>query len=135
MINSLSNVARFSQKALMVYLYIFVYIKSYTVFLFQLFNSLKILLYGNINTSCPTCYYQSRDLWRKLNEISLISWIKNSKYIDSTMCLRSRNHVYLLSYMYFIVLGGENVPTNKIGQPDGLALMQGHFNLFFSAMQ
>ena len=47
--------------------------------------------------------------------------LKDVKYIDFSACLRSRNHGYLLSYMYFIILRGESVPTNKIGQPDGVA--------------
>ena len=50
--------------------------------------------------------------------------LKDVKYIDSSTCLGSRNHGYLLFYMYFIILGGgESVPTNKIGQPDSVALM------------
>ena len=105
-INSLSNVCKISQKVLMVYLYIFTYIKSHRWFLFQQSNSEKTVLYGNIHTSFPTCKHQSHDLWQKLNESSLISCKINCKYIDSTACLRSRNHVYLVSYMYFIILGG-----------------------------
>ena len=37
--------------------------------------------------------------------------------------LGSRNDGYLLSYVYFIVLGGESVHTNKIEQPYGVALI------------
>ena len=41
--------------------------------------------------------------------------LKNVKYIDSGACLGSINHVYCS-------LGGESVPTSKIGHSDTLAL-------------
>ena len=50
------------------------------------------------------------------------SVIKHRKYIDSSSCLGSRNHRYWWSYMYFIVMGGESVSTNKIGRSDPVAL-------------
>ena len=50
--------------------------KSHRWFLFQLPQSLKIVYYSNIHTSCQTCKCQSRDLWLNLNEISLISCLK-----------------------------------------------------------
>ena len=50
------------------------------------------------------------------------SVIKNRKYLDSSSCLGSKNHGYLLSYMYVIVLVGESVSTNKIGHSDSVAL-------------
>ena len=44
-------------------------------------------------------------------------WIKDSKYKDLGACLGSINNSYWLSYVYFIVLGGASVPTNKFGCP------------------
>ena len=43
--------------------------------------------------------------------------------MDSSSCLGSRNCGYWLSDMYFIILEGESVATNKIGRSDTVALM------------
>ena len=54
--------------------------------------------------------------------IFVSSLIQNYKYIDWSPFLGSSNCGYWLTYMYFIVLGGESVSTNKIGHSDGVAL-------------
>ena len=41
--------------------------------------------------------------------------VKDSKYKDTGAWLGMINTWYWLSYMYFIVLEGESVPTNKLG--------------------
>ena len=43
--------------------------------------------------------------------------------VYSSTCLGSRNRGYWLAYMYFIILQGESVSTNKIGCSDSVALI------------
>ena len=45
--------------------------------------------------------------------------LKYVNYIESSACLGRINNWYSLSYMYFIILEGEHVPTHKVGRPDG----------------
>ena len=49
-------------------------------------------------------------------------FIKDHKYIDANPYLESRNHGYWLPYMYFIILEGANIPTNKFVRPATVAL-------------
>ena len=110
-INSLLIVTKLSRTTLMLHLHRLTYIKSYRGFLFQLPN-------GQQKRSRDLSYSNSR--W--LNEICFNSYYKSHIYIYSSPCLVSRNRGYWLSYMYFIVLGGESVSTNTIGHYDGVPL-------------
>ena len=49
--------------------------------------------------------------------------------MDSSSCLWTINNWYWLSYMYFIIVECESLPTNKIGRSDGVALEES--SLFF----
>ena len=40
------------------------------------------------------------------------------KYKETSTCLWRINNWYWLTYMYFIILEGESVPTPKFGRPD-----------------
>ena len=120
MINSLSNV-------LTACLYRLAYIKSYRL-LFQLSNSEKSLLYGNIHTSYLTCKHRSHDLWLVMVDIKQ-DWInlllKDHKYENTGACFGRINNDIGCRIMYFIVLGSESVPTNKFGWYDSGALNSG----------
>ena len=48
--------------------------------------------------------------------------IANIQTLAHGSCLGSTNRGYWQSYMYFIVLGGESVPTSQIGHCDTVAL-------------
>ena len=121
-INSLSIVTKLSYKTLMVYLYRLTYIKSYRLFVFQLSNSKKIVHYGKVSK-----FLQLPSTDRITWPMAVTEWdwltllLKDVKYIDAGACLGRINTWYWLCYMYFIVMGGESVPTSKIGRSDNVA--------------
>ena len=43
------------------------------------------------------------------------SLVKDGKYKDTRECLGRINTLYWLSYVYFNIMGGANIPTNKFG--------------------
>ena len=89
----------------------------------QLSNHEEMVYYGNIHTSCLTYKHQSRDHAMAATERAMLNLLlKNVKYINCGACLGSINHGYGQPYMYFIILGGESVSTNKIGCSDTVTL-------------
>ena len=72
-ITNVSNSTNHSHKAIMVLLYRFIYIKSYRCFLFQRYNSEKIVFYVQYSPLCLTCKCRSHDKMASVNEMGRIS--------------------------------------------------------------
>ena len=110
--NTLSNITTLSHK---LPLYRFAYIKSYSGVLFHLYNSEKIILCNVHSPVLSDIKWQLHDQWRTLNGL------KDSK-IKTPAPVWEVEIIDIGCHMYFVILEGERVVTNKFWQPGSGAL-------------